>query len=160
MHFLTDWINRKWSFLHLNWLIILIFVLYYETVILIFFRAKTWTSNLHSVSNARTRKRVSFQPLLNPTAKNRDCSCTVLNRTPNQNLVPEPKNEVEERKQVKAWWRRRLRRLPTRVAIKQKLSIVKASIFFDMNPLQKNNPSLENATRFNCIQFQIFMCFP
>ena len=20
MHFLTDWINRKWSFLHLNWL--------------------------------------------------------------------------------------------------------------------------------------------
>jgi len=38
---------------------------------------------------------------------------------------------------------------------KQKLSIVKASIF-QYEPIAKNNPSLENATRFNCIQFQIF----
>ena len=110
---------------------------YYWNAFLIYFRTKARSSNVHSVSDVRTRKGVSLQPLLDSTAKNRDCSCTVLNRTPNQNLVPEPKNEVEERKQVKAWWRRRLRRLPTRVAIKQKLSIVKASIFFRYEPIAK-----------------------
>ena len=83
------------------------------------FRTKTRSSNVHSVSDVRTRKGVSLQPLLDSTAKNRDCSCFVLNRTPNQNLVPEPKNEVEEREQVQAGWGRRPGRLTTRVTIKQ-----------------------------------------
>ena len=67
-----------------------------------YFRTKTGTSDVHPVSDPRTWKGVSLQPLLDPTAENRDCSRFVLNRTPNQNLVPEPKNEVEEGEQVQA----------------------------------------------------------
>lgn len=58
--------------------------------------AKARQANIHEVPDPRTRERVSFQPLPDASAQDRDCACALPHRKTDQNLVPEPTHEAKE----------------------------------------------------------------
>ena len=68
-------------------------------------RTETRPANLHPLPDFGAGKRVPFQSLPHSKETNRNCSCAVPHWTSDQNLVPKPSHEVEERKQVQTWWR-------------------------------------------------------
>ena len=68
-------------------------------------RTETRPANLHPLPDFGAGKRVPFQSLPHKKETDRNCSCAVPHRTSDQNLVPKPSHEVEERKQVQTWWR-------------------------------------------------------
>jgi len=57
----------------------------------------TWSSDLHQVSDSGARERISLQPLSHTQATHRDRPRPLSHRAPDQNMVPEPSNEAEER---------------------------------------------------------------
>lgn len=57
---------------------------------------ETRKTNLHSLPNFGTRKRVPFQPLSDETKKNRNSTRTVSDRKTDKNLVPKQEDEAEE----------------------------------------------------------------
>ena len=61
-------------------------------------RTKTRPANLYPLPNIGAGKRVPFQSLPHSKETDRNCSCAVPHWTSDQNLVPKPSHEVEERK--------------------------------------------------------------
>ena len=76
-------------------------------------RISCWNQTPESRSaDTWARKRVPFQPVPHATTEDRDSPRTLSHRETDQNLVPESKDEVEEREQthqllVVSEWRRR-----------------------------------------------------
>ena len=77
------------------------FCLFINFLLLFFSRTKTWTSDLYSIPDPGAGEGVPLQSIPDPTTENRDCSRTLSDGTADQDLVPEPADEVEEGEQVK-----------------------------------------------------------
>jgi len=54
-------------------------------------------SDLHQVSNSGAGERIPLQPLSDAQATHRNRARSLPHRAPDQDLVPEPTNEAEER---------------------------------------------------------------
>ena len=80
-------------------------------------RTKTRPANLYPLPNIGAGKRVPFQSLPHSKETNRNCSCAVPHWTSDQNLVPKPSHEVEERKQIETGWWGWIRRFAPRVSV-------------------------------------------
>ena len=66
-----------------------------------FSRTKTWTSDLYSIPDPGAGEGVPLQSIPDPTTENRDRPRPLPDGTADQDLVPEPADEVEEGEQVK-----------------------------------------------------------
>ena len=55
------------------------------------------TADVHALPDSGTGERVPLQPLLDQTAENRNSARPLPDGTANQNLVPEPPHEAQER---------------------------------------------------------------
>lgn len=64
-----------------------------------FSRTQTRPPNLHALPNAGTGKGVPLQSVPYAQATHRNCPRPLSDRTPNQDLVPESTNEMEEGEQ-------------------------------------------------------------
>jgi len=59
--------------------------------------AKTRSTDIFALPDTRTGKRVPVQPLPHAQATHRDRACALSHRATDQDLVPEPPHESEER---------------------------------------------------------------
>ena len=69
------------------------------------YRHKTETNDLFSKTTARAREGIPLQPIPKERATIRLGQAVEFNGTTNQNLVPEPAHETQERMQQEKNWR-------------------------------------------------------
>lgn len=75
---------------------------------------KKTKNSVHEAPNTRIRKRISLQPLPDASPKNRNRAHLSSLRKTNKNLVPEQKNEMEERQQTPQHKKRKKKDKPSR----------------------------------------------
>lgn len=78
-----------------------------KIIIIYDFRKKKRTTDVYKVSNSRTGKGISLQPIPDKEKTNRNCPRVVSHGETNQNLVPESADEMEKGKQIerRTWFR-------------------------------------------------------
>ena len=71
-------------------------------MMMIFFRKEERTSDLHTVPNLGAREGVSLQQIPDEAEEDRDSTRPLSHGKADQNMVPEPEDEVEEGEQDEA----------------------------------------------------------